>query len=82
MVLSTTSWLLTAAIIASIAFYITLLVKLKSAKETPRAQQPSDIYDFSESLQENNQPLPETRRKEMLKKIKEERIKEYLDHKK
>jgi len=56
--------------------YILLLVKLKSANES------SDFSDFSELLQETSENLPVTRRRELLEKIKEERIKEYLDRKK
>jgi len=69
-------WLATTAILIIMVCYILLLVKLKSANES------SDFSDFSELLQETSENLPVTRRRELLEKIKEERIKEYLDRKK
>jgi len=69
-------WLATTAIIIIIVCYILLLVKSKSANES------SDFSDFFESLQDNGENLSITRRMELLEKIKEERIREYLDKKK
>ncbi len=69
-------WLATTAIIIIIVCYILLLVKSKQAKES------SDFSDFFESLQDNGENVSTTRRREVLEKIKEERIREYLDKKK
>jgi len=66
-------WLATAAIVIIIVCYFLILVKLKPANET---SEPSKL------LQENNENLSVQRRMEMLEKIKEERIKEYLDKRK
>ncbi|MCZ2809545.1 MAG: hypothetical protein O2V44_09345 [Candidatus Bathyarchaeota archaeon] len=77
-------FLVTTAIIILIACCITLLVNFKAANES---------YDFSvepELLQETsdelilktNENLSAERRRELLEKIKEDRIKEYLDQKK
>ena len=76
MISSTTFWLVTTAIIILIACYIIFLVKFKSAEES------SDFSGLPELLLETSENLPAKRRRELLEKIKEERIKEYLDHKK
>ena len=65
-------WLATTAILIIIVCYI-LLVKFKPANESS---------DFSELLQETSENLSVTRRRELLEKYKEERIKEYLHRKK
>jgi len=69
-------WLATTAIVIIIACYILLLVKFKPSNES------SDFSDFFELFQENGENLSVTRRRELLEKIKEERIKEYLDKRK
>ena len=69
-------WLATTAIAIIIVCYILLLVKSKSANES------SDFSDFLELLQETDENLSVTRRRELLEKIKEERIREYLDKRK
>jgi hypothetical protein len=84
MISSTTFWVATTAIIILIACYIIFLVKFKSANES------SDFSDLPELLQETgddllletSENLSAKRRRELLEKIKEERITEYLDHKK
>ncbi len=83
MIYSLYFWLATAAIVALIASYILLLVKFKSANES------SDFFGFPEFLQETSdellletsKKLSANQRSELLEKIKEERIKEYLDQK-
>jgi len=65
--------LATTAIIIIIICYIILLAKLKTANESS---------EFSKLLQETYEDLPVQRRTELLEKIKEERIKEYLDRRK
>jgi len=69
-------WLATTAIAIIMVCYILLLFKLKSASES------SDLSDFLESLQESSENLSTTRRRELLEKYKDERIKEYLRSKK
>ena len=84
MISSTYFWLATIAIILLVACFILLLIKFKSANES------SDFYGFSELLEETSDELLLTtsddlainRRRELLEKIKDERIKEYLDQKK
>ena len=74
----------TTAIVALIASYLLLLVKVKSVNES------SDFSGFPELLQETSDELllktsknlSTKRRRELLEKIKDERIKEYLDQKK
>jgi hypothetical protein len=65
--------LATTAIIIVIICYVLLLSKLKPANESS---------EFSELLQETYEDLSVQRRMEFLEKIKEERIKEYLDKRK
>jgi len=65
--------LATTAIIIVIICYPFLLFKLKPANESS---------EFSELLQETYKDLSVQRRMDLLEKIKEERIKEYLDRKK
>ena len=65
--------LATTAIVIAIICYALLLVKLKQASESS---------EFSELLQETYNDLSVQRRIESLDKIKEERIKEYLDRRK
>jgi len=65
--------LATTAIVIVVICYILLLAKLKPANESS---------EFSKLLQETYEDLPVQRRTEMLEKIKEERIKEYLDRRK
>ena len=65
--------LATTAIIIVIICYVLLLAKLKPA---------NDSSEFSKLLQETYEDLSVQRRMELLEKIKEERIKEYLDKRK
>jgi len=65
--------LATTAIIIVIICYVLLLAKLKPA---------NDSSEFSKLLQETYEDLSVQRRMELLEKIKEERIKEYLDRRK
>ncbi len=62
--------LATTAIIIVIICYVLLLAKLKPANNSS---------EFSKLLQETYEDLSVQRRMELLEKIKEERIKEYLD---
>ena len=64
--------LATTAIVIMIVCYVLLLIKLKSAKESS---------EFSKLLQETYEDLSVKRRAELLGKIREERIKEYLERK-
>jgi len=88
MISSTSFWLATAAVILLIACYVLFLVKFKPAKESSDFSDFSKLLpettdsDFSDLLQEPSENLPAKRRMELLEKIKEDRIKEYLDHKK
>jgi len=65
--------LATTAIIIVIICYVLLLAKLKPANESS---------EFSKLLQETYEDLSVQRRMELLEKIKEERIKGYLDRRK
>jgi hypothetical protein len=65
--------LATTAIIIVIICYVLLLAKLKPA---------NDSSEFSKLLQETYEDLSVQRRMGLLEKIKEERIKEYLDRRK
>ena len=65
--------LATTAIIIVIICYALLLVKMKPASESS---------EFSKLLQETYEDLSVQRRMELLEKIKEERIKEYLNRRK
>jgi len=65
--------LATTAIVIIIICYVLLLAKLKLTDESS---------EISKLLQETYEDISEQRRTEMLEKIKEERIKEYLDRKK
>ena len=76
MISSTTFWVFTTGIIVLIACYIIFLVKFKSAEES------SDFSGLPQLLLETSENLPTKRRRELLERIKEEMIKEYLDHKK
>ena len=64
--------LATSAIIIIIICYIILVSKLKTEKESS---------EFSKLLQETYEDMSVQRRMELLEKIKEERIKEYLHRK-
>lgn len=67
--------LATTAVIIIIICYIVLLVKLKPSDESTE--------NFFPKFQQENDEIPlGQRRMEMLEKIKEERIREYLDKKK
>jgi hypothetical protein len=76
MFLSIDFLLATTAIAIMIVCYVILLVKLKPANES------SESSEFSNLLQETYEEMPVQRRVEMLEKVKEERIKEYLNRKK
>ena len=65
--------LATTAIVIIIICYIILVSKLKPANESS---------EFSKLLQETYEDLSVQRRTELLEKVKEERIKEYLDRRK
>ncbi len=65
--------LATTAIIIVIICYVLLLAKLKPGNESS---------EFSKLLHETYEDLSAQRRMELLEKIKEERIKEYLDKRK
>jgi len=65
--------LATTAIVIIVVCYILLLARLKLTNESS---------EISELLQESYEDLSEQRRTELLEKIKEERIKEYLERKK
>ena len=65
--------LATTAIIIVIICYVLLLAKLKPA---------NDSSEFSKLLQGTYEDLSVQRRMELLEKIKEERIKAYLDKRK
>jgi len=65
--------LATTAIIIVIICYVLLLAKLKPVNESS---------EFSKLLQETYEDLSVQRRMELLEKIKEERIKGYLDRRK
>jgi len=65
--------LATTAIVIIIICYVLLLAKLKLTDESS---------EISKLLQETYEDISEQRRTEMLEKIKEERIKEYLDRRK
>lgn len=65
--------LATTAIVTIVICYISLLFKLKRSNESS---------EFSKLLQETYEDLSVQRRMELLEKIKEERIKEYLDRRK
>jgi len=65
--------LATTAIIIVIICYVLLLAKLKPA---------NDSSEFSKLLQETYEDLSVQRKMELLEKINEERIKEYLDRRK
>jgi len=65
--------LATTAIAIIIICYILLLAKMKLTNESS---------ENSEVLKETNEDLSIQRRTELLEKIKEERIQEYLDRKK
>jgi len=65
--------LATTAVVITTLCYVILLAKLKPA---------NDSSELSKLLQETYEDLPMQRRTELLEKIKEERIKEYLDRRK
>jgi uncharacterized membrane protein (DUF106 family) len=73
MFLSIDFLLATIAIAIMIACYVILLAKLKPANESS---------ELSKLLQKTYEEMPVQRRMEMLEKVKEERIKEYLNRKK
>jgi len=73
MFLSIDFLLATTAIAIMIVCYVILLAKLKPSNESS---------EFSKLLQETYEDVPVRRRTELLEKIKEERIKEYLDRRK
>jgi len=65
--------LATTAVVIIIICYVLLLAKLKPSNESS---------EISKLLQETYEDVPVQRRMEMLEKVKEERIKEYLNRKK
>jgi len=65
--------LATTAVVIIIICYALLLAKLKP---------PDESSEFSELVEDTYEGLPVQRRTELLEKIKEERIKEYLDKRK
>jgi len=65
--------LATTAVVIIIICYALLLAKLKPSNESS---------EFSELVEDTYEGLPVQRRTELLEKIKEERIKEYLDKRK
>ncbi len=65
--------LATVAIVIILICYVLLLVKLKKVDESS---------ELSKLFEETYKDLSAQRRKELLEKIKEERIKEYLGRKK
>jgi len=67
--------LATTAIVIIIVCYVVLLVKLKTSKES------FESSDFLELLQETEENLSISRRKELLEKYKDERVKEYMKKK-
>jgi hypothetical protein len=67
--------LATTATIIVIICYVLLLVKMKSPNKS------SEFSKLNTHIQETYEDLSGQRRIELLEKIKEERIKEYLDHK-
>ncbi len=77
-------WLGTTAIVVLISCYVLFMIKFRLKNES------SDFPDLSDSLQEikdellpgASKDLPAKRRDELLEKIKEQRIREYLDEKK
>ena len=84
MISSTTFWVFTTGIIVLIACYIIFLVKFKSAEESSDFSSLHQLLleTSDDLLLETSENLPTKRRRELLERIKEERIKEYLDHKK
>jgi len=66
-------FLATTAVFIIIICYVLLLAKLKPSNESS---------EISKLLQETYEDMPVQRRMESLEKIKEERIKEYLNRKK
>ena len=74
--------LATIAVVVIIVCYVLLLAKLKPADESSESFEFSEFSEISKLLQETYEDLPVQRRTKSLKKIKEERIKEYLDRKK
>ena len=84
MISSTTFVVATTAIIILVACYIIFLLKLKSANGSSVF---SDLPELpqekgDELLLKTTENLPTKRSRELLEKIKEERIKRYLDDKK
>ena len=80
---STNLWLAITAIVILMVCYILILFKLKpSNKPADRARARVDLSFSSESPQDVPEKFSPTRRKELLEKIKEERIREYLDKRK
>jgi hypothetical protein len=84
MISSTTFWVFTTGIIVLIVCYIIFLVKFKSAEESSEFSSLPELFleTSDDLLLETSENLPTKRRRELLERIKEERIKEYLDHKK
>jgi len=77
-------FLVTTAIIILIVCCITLLVNFKSANESyDYSVEPELLQETSDELiLKTNENLSAERRRELLERIKEERIKEYLYQKK
>ena len=81
---STTFWLGTTAIVVLLGCYVLFMIKFELKNKS------SDFSDFPDLLQETDDTLllrtsediSVQRREELLEKIKEERIKEYLYQKK
>jgi len=68
--------LATAVIVTLLICYLFILVKLKPSNES------SENLVFPLIPQENKEDMSKQRRREMLEKIKEEKIKEYYSRKK
>jgi len=68
--------LATSAIVTLIICYIIILAKLKPSNES------SENLVFPLISEENKENMSKQRRREMLEKIKEEKIKEYYNRKK
>lgn len=84
MVDSTHFWLGTIAIIVLIACYVLFIVRFRLKKESPDSSVvPSSLQETKdELLLATSKDLSAKRREELLEKIKEQRIKEYLYEKK
>jgi hypothetical protein len=77
-------WLAATAIVVLIACCILFLIKFKSKNESFDLSVEPELFqeNSDELLLETSENLSAARGRELLEKIKEERIKEYLDQKK